>query len=394
MILVTEAKSILQKQQYRGPVTRLPLLNGLHRIVAEDIFSPMDVPSFDNSAMDGYALQFDGSRNTWSVKAVVQAGDTKTYSTTPGEAIRIYTGAKMPKNADTVIPQELIKSNSNTNTICYEQSGITKGNNVRYKGEQCKKGDLVLPKNTFINPGIIGFLATLGISEVSVYQSPSVGCIITGNELKEPGAPLTEGEIYNSNGPMLQACLQTLNINNILFYRVKDEANTVLSAIQEALQKHDFIILSGGISVGDYDFVKSSLEQSGVKELIYKIKQQPGKPLYVGQWKGKWVFALPGNPASVASCFNHYVKPCLKYYMGYNHVWNPNRVLPLASEVKKKAGFTIFMKARHNETHVQLLDGQQSFNMQPFITANCFAELPEKAEYLSAGTLVNVYDLV
>jgi molybdopterin molybdotransferase len=392
MISVSEAKTILQNQQFRGKTIHTSLSDSLHKIVSEDIFSPMDVPSFDNSAMDGYAMQFDGSRDTWNVKAVVQAGDTKEYSTLLDEAVRIFTGSKMPNNADTVIPQELITLGSNAHTIHYLQSGIIKGNNVRHKGEQCKKGDLILPKDTIINSGIIGFLATLGISKVPVYQSPSVACIITGNELKELGEALKEGEIYNSNGPLLRACLQSIHIDSINFYRVKDEEKTVIATIQEALQKHDCIILSGGISVGDYDFVKSALQQLGVEEFIYKIKQRPGKPLFVGKWKGKWVFALPGNPASVASCFNHYVKPCLKFYMGYNAVWEADRVLPLSSEVKKKVGFTFFMKALHTTKNVQLLTGQQSFNMLPFAIANCFVELPEEVEYLPEGTMVNVFD--
>ncbi len=392
LVTVTQAKQILEERLQKGKPVRIHLSESLGKVLAESIVSPMDVPSFDNSAMDGYALQYREGQNTWEVKAVVQAGDSKSYSTDLHEAVRIYTGAKMPLHTDTVIPQELIELDNNTNAIHYRQAGIKKGDNVRYQGEQCKRGDKVIEAGTVIRPGILGLLATLGIAEVSVYPSPVVGCIITGNELKELGEPLQAGEIYNSNGLMLLASLKAMNIEKVRSYRVRDDESLLFNSIKNALEENDCLILSGGISVGDYDFVRAALEQLGVHELIYKIRQRPGKPMLIGQWQGKWVFALPGNPASVASCFHHYVRPCLKYYMGHEHVWKADRMLPLADGVKKNASLTLFMKARHNGQLVHILKGQQSFNMLPFVEANCFAELPEEVEELPAGTMVNIFD--
>src|SRR5690606_34163087 len=148
-----------------------------------------------------------------------------------------------------------------------------RGSNVRLRGSQCKKGDLILKEGNLITPGAIGLLASVGVAEVKVYTPPSVGYIITGDELKDLGTPLQEGEIYNSNGPMLQALLANIGIQNAVEYKAIDDKVELQKQIDEVLEKHDVLLISGGISVGDYDFVKESLDKAGVKELFYKLKQ-------------------------------------------------------------------------------------------------------------------------
>ncbi|UJH92970.1 molybdopterin-binding protein [Antarcticibacterium sp. 1MA-6-2] len=207
------------------------------------------------------------------------------------------------------------------------------------------------------------------------------------------GSTLKEGEIYNSNGPMLEAFLNEVGILNTTHYRATDDKDELQKVMDEALQKHDFLLLSGGISVGDYDFVKQCLEKAGVKELFYKIKQRPGKPLFAGKKDNKWIFALPGNPASVLSCFNLYVKPCLKFRLGFDNVWSPGQILPLREDQLKKQGFTFFLKGRIDGGEIKILDGQQSFNLQAFNTANCLVELEEQNEIVEMGTPVKVYNL-
>jgi len=151
------------------------------------------------------------------------------------------------------------------------------------------------------------------------------------------------------------------------------------------------LLLSGGISVGDYDFVKECLEQAGVKELFYKVKQRPGKPFFAGVKGDKYIFALPGNPASVLSCFQQYVRPALKYMMGQDNVWEPDEMLELAEDVTKKTGFTFFMKARREHGKVRVLSGQQSFNLFAFNEADCLVELEEESELIESGSMVKVY---
>ena len=391
MISVTEAKNLLMQQCQKGQIAELSLSAGLNHVLAEDIYSPIDVPSFDNSAMDGYAVKFNGETKSWKLRGEIQAGDTSAHEVAFGEAIRIFTGAKMPAGADTVIQQELIERKGDR--IIYNHEKISTGSNVRLKGSQCKAGDQILNKGTKVIPGVIGLLASVGVSKVRIFKPPSVACIVTGNELKEVGQPLESGEIYNSNGPMLNALLKETGIKNITALKAQDDKENLQKTIDKALEDADVLILSGGISVGDYDYVKECLANSGVEELFYKIKQRPGKPMYAGQKGDKMVFALPGNPASVLSCYVQYVKPCLQSMMGKEEAWKPNHILPLLEDVKKKQGFTFFMKAKKEDGKVDILTGQQSFNLQAFSMADCLVELEAEAEVVLKGTLVKIYDL-
>lgn len=389
MISVNAAREILAGHSHLAPKKELDLVQSLGLVVAEDVHSPISVPSFDNSAMDGYAMTFDDSRSEWKVVAKIQAGDSSPYNIGEGEAARIYTGAKIPEGADTVIPQELIEKTGET-AIRYEGDKIRTGSNVRLKASQCKKGDLILEKGSTITAGTVGLLASVGLKKVLVYAPPSIGIILTGNELKEPGEELAEGEIYNSNGPMLEACLERTGISDRVVYRAGDDKEDLQQIIDDALELHQVLILSGGISVGDYDFVRECLQQSGVKELYYKVKQRPGKPMYAGKKNDSWVFALPGNPASVLSCYYEYVRPCLRHLMGHSEVWQPYATLPLITDVSKKPGLTFFIKGKITDGKAEVLGGQQSFNLLSFNEATCLVELEEQAEKVKAGTPVNI----
>ena len=393
MISVNEARKLLSEHSERGEKIRVNLEKSLGCIVAEDLHSPIDVPSFDNSAMDGYAMHFEEGTQHWAVNQTIQAGDTSRKKLENGEAARIFTGAKMPEGADTVIPQELIEKSEDGTSIAYRQEKIRTGSNVRLRGSQCKEGALILEKGTEISPGVIGLLASVGLAEVEVFRAPSVAYIITGDELKEVGTNLQEGEIYNSNGPMLEALLSKTGIGEITAHRAADDKEKLQKIINNSLEQSDVLILSGGISVGDYDFVKECLEKAGVKELFYKIKQRPGKPMFAGKRGKQWVFALPGNPASVLSCYNQYVKPCLRYMIGHEEVFKADRELALAADQRKKPGFTFFVKALQREESVEILGAQQSFNLQAFSLANCLVELEEEKEVVQAGTKVKVFDL-
>ncbi|MDT0646031.1 molybdopterin molybdotransferase MoeA [Zunongwangia sp. F260] len=392
MISVNEARKILSENCTRGKIEAVPLGQSFDSIVAEDIYSPIDVPSFDNSAMDGYAIKFDKLQR-WKVNTVIQAGNTSAYKIERGEAARIFTGAKIPEGTDTVIPQELIAKDEVSGEISYQEDKISTRSNVRLKGSQCKRGDLILKRGTVISPGIIGLLASVGLAEVKIFKSPSVAYIITGDELVEPGTPLKPGEIYNSNGPMLEALLKKSGVTEIFPRKASDKKEELQKIIDEALEQQDVLILSGGISVGDYDFVKECLENAGVREIFYKIKQRPGKPMFAGKKGEKWIFALPGNPASVLCCFNQYVKPSLYYFIGRDNVWDADSELILAEVHKKKPGLTFFVKAKTNGAEVEVLGAQQSFNLQAFSTANCLVELEEDKEEVTAGTPVKVYNL-
>ncbi|WP_111670126.1 molybdopterin molybdotransferase MoeA [Algoriphagus litoralis] len=388
-ITVSEAKTILKSLQIKGKTGLLSLQESLGKFTASAVLAPMDVPSFDNSGMDGYAIAWDESGEGREVVEVIQAGASTDFVLEKGTAVRIFTGAPVPQGADTVIPQEYITRTENM--IFFDSTEFFRGANVRKKGAQCKVGWEVVPAGTKITPGTIGLLASLGIQEVEVCIPPKVALILTGDEIIELGNPLNPGQIYNANGPTLEAYLQQLGIGDLSIFRVKDEKSEVTRVISEALIDSDFVLLTGGISVGDFDFVKGSLEQNGVDQLFYKIRQRPGKPLFAGIKGEKLVFALPGNPASVLSCFIQYVKPCLLEWMGNPEAWSPPKYLPMEKDFDKKAPLTFFLKAKVVDGKIHLLPGQESFNLLPFGVADGLVEISQDIEHVEEGSLVAFY---
>lgn len=388
-VTVAEAKIILKSQKIRGKSVFVPLLNSLGKFTSAPVLAPMDVPSFDNSGMDGYAIAWDDTGEGREVVETIQAGATPDFVLEKGKAVRIFTGAPVPIGADTVIQQEEIDRTGKM--IFFDSKKFFRGVNVRKKGTQCKVGWEVVPVGTQITPGTIGLLASLGIQEVEVFPSPCVAIILTGDEIIDLGNDLKPGQIFNANGPALEAYLKRLDISQIQILKVKDEANEVERVIGEALESVDFVMLTGGISVGDYDFVKGGLEQNGVEQLFYKIRQRPGKPLFAGRREDKLVFALPGNPASVLSCFIQYVKPCLQEWMGNPEAWKAPQLLPLLKDFDKKPPMTFFLKAKIESGKVHLLPGQESFNLLPFGVADGLAEIPQEVEHIEEGGLVAFY---
>lgn len=390
MVTVQEAKNILAATIWQLSPINIPLSSSLHYVIAEDIFAPIDVPSFDNAAMDGYAIALDETLSSYQIIQFIQAGDGKEYNIAPGQAARIYTGAPVPKGADTVIQQELVAvSNSQ---ITFESGSIAKGANIRKQAAQCKTGDIVVKQCSIITPGMIALLSSLGIQEVIVFRKPKVKIIITGNELVLPGNPLRYGEIYNSNQATIYSYLQQLGITEIDMVQVQDNADMLREQVSRSWKLYDVLILSGGISVGDYDFVYPVLQEEKVTELFYKVKQKPGKPLFAGRKEQTLVFALPGNPASVLSCFNQYVKPSLQMLEGYKEAFNQFSLLPLAHEYEKKGMLSLILKAEIREGYVHILQAQESFNLLSFAKANAFVVIHDTNTKIPKGSHVHVYN--
>jgi len=389
IISVSEAKSRLKKSIPTGPSSfcRIQLSNG--RILAKNIIAPMDVPSFDNSAMDGYAIAWEDPGENREVVGLVAAGDSELKSLQKGEAARIFTGAPIPPGADTVIQQEKIIRTGNQ--ILFDRKDLKQGVSVRLRGTQCKEGDEILKAESQINPGTISLLASLGIGEVEVFDLPKIALIVTGNELREVGQQLNPGQIYNSSGPAIQAYLAAVGVKDVQIFHVEDDFDKVKSTLKEALKVSDFLLVTGGISVGDFDFVKDGLSENGVEEIFYKISQRPGKPLFAGKKEEKIIFALPGNPASVLTCFLNYVKPSILQWSGHSDSWKPSQLLPLAESFTKSVNLTLFLKAKIENGQVQILAGQESFNLLSFGQADGLAEIPIEAEFLEAGSQVSFY---
>lgn len=388
-VTVGRAKELLQSLSISRKTERIPLLKAIGKYIAGPILAPMNVPSFDNSGMDGYAFAWEDLGESRKLAQVVQAGSNPDFTLEKRTAVRIFTGAPVPKGADTVVQQELVTVVGDT--IFFETDKLIQGQNVRKAGSQCQKGDLILATETKITPGTIGLLASLGIAVVEVFASPKISIILTGDEIIELGHELQPGQIFNANGPALQSYLTQMGIADVQIHQVKDEENEVVSVIAEALDSSDVVLLTGGISVGDYDFVKVGLEKNGVEQLFYKVRQRPGKPLFAGKKGEKLVFALPGNPASVLSCFIQYVKPCLLRLLGDTSAWQTPTYLPIASDFNKKAPLTFFLKAKLENGQVVILPAQESFNLLSFGIADGLAEIPQDQEHVEEGSLIAFY---
>jgi molybdopterin molybdotransferase len=390
MISVQEAKKIISKNISSLEPVLLPLSHAARLILAEDIYATTDIPAFPQSSMDGYAFSFEGWKKHKRLKIAgeVAAGSNETFTLTPANAVRIFTGAAVPAGADTVVMQEKIQVENGELKI--EDETIQQGNSVRLKGSEIKGGELALGKESVLSPAAIGFLAGIGMAEVKVYPNPSITIIITGNELQQPGETLLHGQVYESNSFALKAVLQQLHINDIKILYATDKPEVVAGTLKKALEQVDVVLLTGGISVGDYDFVWQAATECGVEKLFHKIRQRPGKPLYFGKKENKLVFGLPGNPSSVLTCFYQYVIPALEK-LSKRKIGLQTLQVPLERSFKKVAGLTHFLKGLYDGKTAVPLDAQESFRLSSFAKANCLIQVDEDTTSLKEGELVDVY---
>ena len=395
-VSVQEAREIIKSEISFTEIIKVPLLAALDRYTAEAIYASIDVPSFDNAAMDGYGICFEDlqSHKYLQVKNIVQAGaKSGEIVLERGEAVRIFTGAPIPSSVDTVVPQEYVLRKDDL--ISFGDHQIYQGDHIRNRGSQSKKGDCVLPVNTYVNHAVVGFLAGFGITHVTVYQPLKTSILCTGNELVEIGNPLSEGQIFNSNAYTLEAALSEIKQCLVTTECVADRFEAVRDAIQNLLaQDVDVLLITGGISVGDYDYVGAALEGLGATQLFYKVKQKPGKPLYFGKLGKQYIFALPGNPASVFSCYHHYIKPFLLGCMGrVNFDENADHAVCTNPARKKYIEQTQLLKAFVTGQTVRILEGQESYKMNAVALANCFVEFPAGSTTIKANDTVKIWKI-
>ena len=395
MISFSEAKEIISNTVTALQPVTVPLSTVVGLVLAQDVYATTDIPAFPQSSMDGYAFSFEGWKKNKRLKIIgeMAAGSKETFALLPENAVRIFTGAAVPPGADTVVMQEKIKvdpSASSGGELIIEDEMLQQGTAVRPKGSEIKAGALALEKENMLTPAAIGFLAGIGITEVNVYPNPSVSIIITGNELQQPGKPLQYGQVYESNSFSLHAVLKQLLIDKVEIVNAIDKPEIVMNTLKKALEHSDVVLLTGGISVGDYDFVLQAANECGVEKLFHKVKQRPGKPLYFGKKENKLVFGLPGNPSSVLTCFYQYVNPALAQLTKRDIILQKINV-PLERSFQKNAGLTHFLKGYYNRKTVTSLDAQESYRLSSFAKANCLIEIPEQTTLLNTGELVDVY---
>jgi molybdopterin molybdotransferase len=323
--------------------------------------------------MDGYAVSVHRS-NSYKIIDEVKAGDGHQPKLKEGEAIRIFTGAAVPSTANAVIMQEKVEVAGEIATIL---TTIAANENIRPKGEQISKGEIALTEGTLMTPSAIGFLASLGISEVDVYKKPSIAIVVTGNELVKPGENLRHGQIYESNSIMLTAALNNLGYHNVTNFKVGDDYNQTTAVLEKAISNYDMTIISGGISVGDYDFVGKALQELEVTQLFYKVKQKPGKPLFFGKRDEKMIFALPGNPAAALSCFYIYIYSSLQRISGDVAFSIAKTKAISETDFTRRGDRPQFLKAIYREGNVKILEGQSSAMLHTFALSNALLYVPE-----------------
>ena len=387
MISVEDAFSILDKLNYSKRVVELSLLEARNHVLSEAVFSPINMPPFRQATMDGFAICLHDSLQ-YEIVGEVKAGDFYTNELKAGQAVKIFTGAAVPSPAQAVIQIEKVTfSNSNLKL----EEAIKPETNVRQLGAQITKDAIALEKGTVLNPAAIGFLAGLGFTKVKVYQKPKIGIVVTGNELISAGENLLNGKVYESNAIMLQTAVFDANFCDILLYKVNDNYENTKKTLEKVINENDVVLVSGGISVGDYDFVGKALESLKVETLFYKVNQKPGKPLFAGKLNDKIIFALPGNPAASLTCFYVYVFPTLQRLSGNTSFYG--------SQLKKNLShdFTVdnprcqFLKASIAEDEVTILSHQDSGMLSSFAIANALVYLSNGNYQLLKGDKVIVY---
>lgn len=391
MISVQEAQQAVCQHAHTVGKECIPLRKAFGSVLANNIVAPVDLPPFHQSAMDGYAVRYNDVRNDVPVRVIGESVAGKSFNgkVAKGEAVRIFTGAEVPQGADTVIMQEHVDVNAGVLSI--GSDAIQQGANIRNKASHIAKKSLAVSKSTCITESVAGFIGSMGISQIDVFRKPAVTIIVTGSELQQPGTTLQPGKIFESNSLALQGALRACGVDTCTVLRVKDNIAATRRAVQNALESADIVLCTGGISVGDYDYVGTALQQERVRKVFYKVKQKPGKPLFFGVKGKKLVFGLPGNPASVLTCFYEYVYPALRISMGHDVPFLPTMQLPLVTPYSKKSGLTHFTKAVTDFTSVTILGGQESYIMRSYAQANCLAVIPEGTEHMQNGDIVTVH---
>lgn len=373
---------------------RLHVRAALGRVLAEDIISSVDVPPYANSAMDGYALRsadLESVSTKLRVIGTALAGVPFKGMVEPGTCVRIMTGAALPNDADTVLMQEQVLRSGEEITV---QGMHRIGENVRHIGEDIAFGSVVLATGRRLLPSDLGLIASLGVGEVSVYRRLRVAFFSTGDELRSIGEPLAAGQIYDSNRYTLYGMLTRHGAELIDMGVIPDQRARIEAAFQEAADAADVVITSGGVSVGEADYVKETLDKLGSVD-FWKIAMKPGKPLAFGKVQQALFFGLPGNPVSVMATFYQFVLPALRHLMGEPAATITTIKVPCAQALKKQPGRTDFQRGllvrnAGGELVVDSTGLQGSHVLSSMSRANCFIVLPEECGNVPAGMLVEV----
>jgi molybdopterin molybdotransferase len=400
MLSVKEAQEKVINCQVTKKTKKVPILDSLGLIIAEDVISNDYVPAYNNSAMDGYAVKsvdILGADRNYPIKLQLlnedlPAGAVTKIKLESGYCMQIMTGAPIPGGCDCVVMKEDALKEGRDVLIFKE---CKSGENIRYRGEDIKKGNIVLKKDRKIYSGEIGVMASIGKSEVLVYGPPVIGILTTGNELVEIDDKLEAGKVRDSNSYSLSAQTRELGVSYKRFGIIKDEKELLKKKIEEVLKSCDILLLTGGISVGDYDYVKEILDDVGAEFIFWRVNQRPGKPLAFLTYKDKFIFGLPGNPVSVMVCFEMYVRPLVKKIMGDQQFLRRSIIAKASEDFGHKEGRTEFVRVKlekvDNEFFFKPTGKQGSGILTSMVEADGIAEFHDDIGIVSKGTDIRIY---
>ena len=398
---VEQARKLIR--QFLTPLTEqesLPLHAALHRTLAADVLSPINVPPHDYSAMDGYAMRYADLENngaTFKIAGKAYAGHPFAGAVQDGECVRIMTGALIPDGCDCVVMQEQVVLDGDTISL---PLAMRRGQNIRRVGEDMLQNSTVLMRGKLICPAEMGLLASLGLNEVSVYRKLRVAIFSTGDELQQPGSPLARGQIYDSNRYSLRGLLSEAGIEILDKGNIHDDKASLKAAFTEAAQQADVVITSGGVSVGEADYVKQLLAEIG-EVVFWKIAMKPGRPFAFGKLSADGnhrachFFGLPGNPVAVMVTFQQLVHDALRVLMGQQSKPTFTFKVTCVSAIKKTPGRTEFQRGilsqDENGGWTVCTTGEQGSGILSSMSkANCFIVLPDTQGNSVPGAMVDV----
>lgn len=370
----------------------------LNHILAEDIVATYEIPRFNKSPYDGFAIRSKDTTNasgarrlTFNVIDHIGAGTVSDKTVGAFEAVRIMTGAAMPEGADAVVMLEQTIEQGQSFTL---RKAFKPNENVSLKGEETQIGDVILQKGQQINPGAIAVLATYGYAQVPVFKKPSVAVIATGSELLDVSDDLEPGKIRNSNGPMITALANKLDLQVKRYQIQQDDLESSIQVVTEAMQQHDIVITTGGVSVGDFDYLPQIYEALNAEVLFNKIAMRPGSVTTVAVAEGKYLFGLSGNPSACFTGFELYVKPAVQHMMYANALYPQVVQATLMEDFTKANPFTRFIRATVTFNGKEMTAVPSGFNKSGAVVAiahsNAMIMLPGGTRGYKKGYTVNV----
>ena len=402
-VKIAEAQKIILENISPVGTEQVPILKSLGRTIAKNIYSKDNIPPFDNSAMDGFALRSVDTNSATNTNPVtlkiiedLPAGYLPHRKIKKGEAIRIMTGAIIPKGANCVVmveeTQETEQIEQKTESVKIFRA-VKSGENIRRRGEDVKKGELIIKEGTLLRPQELGMLAALGVARVTVFHRPRVAILSTGDELVDVRKTLTPGKIRNSNTYALYGQLLRSGAIPVNLGMAKDRPREISEKIKRGL-KADMLIVSAGVSVGYYDVVKEVLKDLGVKIKLWRVAMRPGKPLAFGMIKRVPVFGLPGNPVSSMVTFEQFVRPAIAKMSGRGNFTRLEVNAVIKREIKKKKGFRYFLRGKLEQKNgrfsVTPATYQGSGILSSMVLANCLIVIPEGVTEVKKGQIVKV----